>query len=91
MNKPLGTYRILLVGRSYLRHISSAGKDDLSNPNNEMAVIGKRMGLKLNTLATLEDSPLHYEVLDDSRIEKNHFMFGLIISCRTSQKNMISI
>ncbi len=69
--KPQGTYRILLVGRSYLywesedRQFEEKGQGD--EFQNLTITLAKRMELELNTMAALEDAPLHYEVLNSGR------------------------
>jgi hypothetical protein len=66
--KPKGTYRILIVGRSYTfwtvddRKFEEPGLEGESQKF--MRTLAKRLELSLNTLASLEDAPMHYEVLN---------------------------
>jgi hypothetical protein len=68
--KPIGTYRILLLGRSYLCYVTPNADEQKCMPcaDNKMAVLAKRLELTLNTLGALEDSPFHYEVFDGSKV-----------------------
>jgi hypothetical protein len=66
--KPKGTYRILLVGRSYIFWTDDGHKFEKKGLEGEseqfMHTLAKRLELSLNTMAALEDVPLHYEVLN---------------------------
>ena len=62
VEKPLRTFRVLLVGDS--RSVMVLG----DNPKRTYySPISKQMALELNTLAALEDAPMNFEVLDMSR------------------------
>lgn len=67
--KPSGTYRILLVGRSYLQMIAPRLSERKCFPcgENQMATMAKRIELKLNTIASLNDSSFHYEVFSEMK------------------------
>ncbi len=70
--KPFGTYRILLLGRSYLQMIVPRSSERKCFPcgENQMAVMAKRIELNLNTIASLDDSSFHYEVLSGMRSDR---------------------
>lgn len=70
--KPFRTYRILLLGRSYLQMIvpRSSEKECFPCGENQMAVMAKRIELNLNTIASLNDSSTHYEVLNGTRSDR---------------------
>ncbi|HEY5037686.1 MAG TPA: hypothetical protein VIJ93_01285, partial [bacterium] len=66
--KPKGTYRILLIGRSYIFWTDDDHKFEKKGLDAEseqfMHTLAKRLELSLNTMGALEDVPLHYEVLN---------------------------
>lgn len=70
--KPVHTFRILLVGRSYLYWVVNnqifQQKDlQIMESSNLMITLAKRMELSLNTIAALDDGAYHYEVLNGGR------------------------
>ena len=66
--KPFRTYRIFLYGRSYLTY--EMAPPYAQKPANYlerislMHLMAKRLELALNTLASLQDVPIHFEVLN---------------------------
>ncbi len=76
--KPFKTYRILMCGRSYIYFQDDRIWDGRKEPNgspkilnvttNIMMLMSKKLELYLNTLAALEDVPIHFEVLNDGRV-----------------------
>ncbi len=62
--KPPNTFRILMVGDSQVMDSFAADKKKRNwTHNNLMYTLSKRLELSLNTLASLEDVPTHFEVL----------------------------
>jgi hypothetical protein len=69
--KPFRTYRILMCGRSYLFYESDRRWDggQLEAPgSNIMLLMSKKLELYLNSMAALEDVPVHFEVFNDGRV-----------------------
>src|SRR5665213_2599705 len=65
--KPFRTYRIFLYGRSYLTYEMApafAKKPADYMRISLMHLMAKRLELTLNTLASLQDVPIHFEVLN---------------------------
>jgi hypothetical protein len=68
LNKPKGTYRILLVGDSHSAWVDPFAFTSNGYKNDHTLSLSKRLELQLNTLAALDDQTLHFEVLNLTRI-----------------------
>ena len=62
--KPPKTYRILIVGDSHLFHDYHA----VTDTQNRMELTAKRLEFMLNTEASLDDVPIHFEILTKARV-----------------------
>jgi hypothetical protein len=66
LQKPPHTYRILVVGRSYVYFVYNQATKTYSP--NRAENLSKRMELFLNLSASLEDQPLRFEVLNCGKV-----------------------
>jgi hypothetical protein len=73
VSKPPRTFRILLLGRSYLYFKIEPSFETISGPTqtdlNRMANVAKHMELLLNTFSALRGGTIHYEVFDGGSIQ----------------------
>jgi len=71
--KPFRTFRILMTGRSHLfwetdRNWDERGAYEPPMQVNILTLMSRRLEVYLNTLAALEDVPVHFEVLNQGRV-----------------------
>jgi DNA-binding beta-propeller fold protein YncE len=71
--KPFRTFRILMTGRSHLfwetdRNWDERGAYEPPMQVNILTLMSRRLEVYLNTLAALEDVPIHFEVLNQGRV-----------------------
>src|SRR6185295_1451678 len=72
LSKPPRTFRILLVGDAHTYHMYAADNQKRGMKYyNRMNGLSKRLELTLNTLASWEDAPIHFEVIHQGAVSWN--------------------
>ncbi len=71
-SKPVGTFRILICGRSYLNFkedervfYEPEAVKEVETRDNVLITLAKHMEVELNTQSALDDNPIHFQVLDN--------------------------